>query len=132
MCLAAFLVYGAKVIHPRIHRCLNHYILVLEDLLNSGVLKTVPNFSKFLHGAAVLFPDEIVQAPPWFVRNSSGQMIPGTLEQVTKLFEQVRVVTVYKLFCQYFFHIWSPVESAFMRKIFYQNLFWSIFCAHLT
>lgn len=57
--------------------------------MNTGMLKMVPNFSKFLHGTAVLFADEIVQVPQWFVQSSNGQMVPGTLEQVAAMFEQV-------------------------------------------
>jgi SPX domain protein involved in polyphosphate accumulation len=37
----------------------------LQELRNSGLLVEVPKFSKFLHGAALLFPTLVRNTPPW-------------------------------------------------------------------
>lgn len=60
-----------------------------KDLMSSGMLVSVPNFSKYLHGTAVLFPDRINQHPEWFVENLEGKKVPGNLDQMVEIFKQV-------------------------------------------
>ncbi|GMH40033.1 hypothetical protein BSKO_07937 [Bryopsis sp. KO-2023] len=60
----------------------------LKELLHSGMLVMIQKFSKFLHGTAVLYPDNLKKFPPWFVKNSDGKVVAATLEQISEMQEQ--------------------------------------------
>ena len=47
----------------------------VTDLINSGMLMEVHKFSKFIHGCAVLLPDEVLAVPYWIDDISLAQSI---------------------------------------------------------
>ena len=47
----------------------------VTDLINSGMLMEVHKFSKFIHGCAVLLPDEVLAVPYWIDDTSLAQSI---------------------------------------------------------
>jgi SPX domain protein involved in polyphosphate accumulation len=55
----------------------------VHELKTSGVLVEVPNFSKFLHGMALLKPEKIREVPSWFVwREAAGVTLPASLDEM--------------------------------------------------
>lgn len=46
------------------------------------MLLHAPRFSKFLHGAAALFPNQVEKMPYWWLHNSDGTMSPATWEEM--------------------------------------------------
>ncbi|KAF8068248.1 yippee-like protein [Scenedesmus sp. PABB004] len=65
----------------------------VAELLDSGVLVPVPRFSKFLHGAALLFPERVAALPAWFVADDgAGGAAPGTLAAMRAAAEERAVL----------------------------------------
>lgn len=60
----------------------------VQELLDTSLLVMVPNFSKYVHGTAVLFPDKVKTYPEWFLQNPEGNFVSGTLDQVAEVFNQ--------------------------------------------
>lgn len=55
----------------------------VHELKTSGVLVEVPKFSKFLHGVALLQPEQIRELPSWFVwREGAGVTLPASLDEM--------------------------------------------------
>lgn len=46
------------------------------------MLLHAPRFSKYLHGAAGLFPDTVEKMPYWFLHNTDGTMSPASWEEM--------------------------------------------------
>ena len=60
------------------------------------MLLLAPRFSKYLHGAAGLFPNVVEKMPYWYLCNTDGTMSPATWEEMAdetdKLFEEVHLL----------------------------------------
>ena len=41
-----------------------------------------PRFSKYLHGAAGLYPEQVARLPYWFLQNEDGTMSPATWDDM--------------------------------------------------
>ena len=56
--------------------------ICLEEFNVAGMLIHTPRFSKYLHGAAGLYPDVIERLPYWFLHNSDGTFSPATWDEM--------------------------------------------------
>ena len=54
----------------------------MSDGPGAGLLLEVPMFSKFLHGAAVLYPDRCREVPYWFLPDEGATLPPATYEEM--------------------------------------------------
>lgn len=58
----------------------------MHELKTSGVLVEVPQFSKFLHGLALLQPTLVRNNPSWFVwRECAGMALPASMDEMWDL-----------------------------------------------
>ena len=59
------------------------------------MLLLAPRFSKYLHGAAGLFPNVVEKMPYWYLCNTDGTMSPATWEELAddadRFYEEVRL-----------------------------------------
>jgi SPX domain protein involved in polyphosphate accumulation len=62
-CLTVFTTH--RYILNKLLLSLTSVIFQVTELLNSGMVLEVHKFSKFIHGCAVLMPDEVVAVPYW-------------------------------------------------------------------
>jgi hypothetical protein len=59
----------------------HHYglLLLYVNTTATGILVAAPKFSKYIHGAASLFPDAVPAYPGWFTEDTST----GTMRAIT-------------------------------------------------
>lgn len=60
----------------------------VQDLLDSGMLVEVPKFSKFLHGSALLFGDNVNNSPFWFLPDGKNRWTPATLAEMSDPYDK--------------------------------------------
>ncbi|KAK9808768.1 hypothetical protein WJX72_003237 [[Myrmecia] bisecta] len=56
----------------------------LLHMVDGGLLLHVPKFSKFLHGTATLFPDQLTTFPYWFIPDGRGSVSPANWEEMAQ------------------------------------------------
>ena len=47
------------------------------------MLLNAPRFSKYLHGAAMLYAEGVSKTPYWFVQTMDGSMVPASWEEMS-------------------------------------------------
>lgn len=58
----------------------------MKELKASGVLVPVNRFSKFLHGMALLYPEQCTRSPSWFVWDeAAGCAAPASIDEVRQI-----------------------------------------------
>jgi SPX domain protein involved in polyphosphate accumulation len=80
---------------PQYFKLILRYVSSLQDLQESGLLVEAPRFSKFLHGMALLYPNEVRTSPTWFLEDpdAPGTFTPASIEEMgdqTDVFSKVR------------------------------------------
>lgn len=61
----------------------------MQELKASGVLVPVKKFSKFLHGMALLYPEQVARSPSWFTWDeTAGCAAPASLDEARGMAEE--------------------------------------------
>lgn len=61
----------------------------VKELKASGVLVPVQKFSKFLHGMALLYPEQVARNPSWFTWDeAAGCAAPASLDEARAMAEE--------------------------------------------
>ena len=55
---------------------------VMKTHYAAGMLLHAPRFSKYLHGVASIYPNEVEKMPYWFLHNQDGTMSHATWEEM--------------------------------------------------
>jgi SPX domain protein involved in polyphosphate accumulation len=71
----------------------------------------MPRFSKFLHGMALLYPNEVRNSPSWFLEDpdAPGTFTPASIEEMgdqTDVYTKVRVFNVWASINLILFLMW--------------------------
>ncbi len=76
--MSGMLVCGVRRLPPRVVWSVFLRTSVSTSFItaSAGLMIEVPMFSKFLHGGAVLYPEQCMEVPYWFLPDQGSSLSP--------------------------------------------------------